>query len=55
MSQSEILRATAINLVGFEFFQIALKNGFTPDQAKAEMLKAENQKLMLNRINEILK
>lgn len=34
-----------INMVGFEYFKECIKNGATPEQAKAEMMtpKAQNE------------
>ena len=50
----EVKRTVIINMVGFEFFQIAIKNGFSAEEAKSEMLKKENIEFMTNRANEIL-
>jgi len=40
----------AIETIGFDYFSNCIKNGATPEQAKAEMLTEKAQKEILKRI-----
>jgi len=53
MKNQEITQAIAINQIGFEYFTNCIKNGATPEQAKAEMLTEKAQKIIADRIKEI--
>lgn len=44
----------AIEVVSFDYFKECVKNGATPEQAKAEMLTERAQKEIIKRVNEIL-
>lgn len=45
----------AIETVSFEYFKQCIKNGATPEQAKAEMLTDKAQKIIAKRVKEIIK
>lgn len=49
-----ISQTIAIHLIGFEYFETCIKNGATPEQAKAEMMTESAQIEMAKRISEIL-
>ncbi len=47
-------KQVAINQIGFEFFTSCIKNGATPDEAKAEMMTVDAQKIISKRVLEVL-
>jgi len=44
----------AIETIGFDYFSNCIKNGSTPEQAKAEMLTEKAQKEIAKRVKLIL-
>jgi hypothetical protein len=43
-------KTAAIEMIGFDYFMNCIKNGATPEQAKAEMLTEKAQKEIAKRI-----
>lgn len=53
MNREQELRI-AINEIGFAFFKKCMENGATAEQAQKEMMRKENQKIIAQRILEIM-
>lgn len=48
-------KLVAIEVVSFEYFKECIKNGATPEEAKAEMMTENAQEVIASRVREILK